>query len=174
MYQIINYPDARLGEKSSDVTRFDGELANFVVGLKRLLVQKGGGGLAAPQVGENKRIIVISRGNSRPPLALINPRVAESRGEKADTEGCLSIPDVWLTILRPESAVIKARDISGDEFSFDADEAGTRAALHEIDHLDGILLWDRLPDSEKNEAINSYLAKNSMPNTPGERKQSDK
>jgi len=157
MYEIIKYPDARLGEQSNDVTRFDGKIANFVVSLKRLLIEKGGNGLAAPQVGEKKRIIVISGGNSRPPLALINPHVVESRGEKADTEGCLSIPDVWLPVVRPESVVIKARDISGEEFSFNADEAGTRAALHEIDHLDGILLWDHLPDEEREEAVCAYL-----------------
>ncbi|MFQ5431720.1 MAG: peptide deformylase [Nitrospinota bacterium] len=170
MYEIIRYPDARLGEKSHDVNRFDGKLANLVVGLKRLLIEKGGSGLAAPQVGEKKRIIVLSGGNSRPPLALINPHVVESRSEKVDTEGCLSIPDVWLPVARPESAVIRALDISGKEFSFNADEAGTRAALHEIDHLDGILLWDHLPDKERHETINSYFAKNNMANAPTERK----
>ena len=157
MYEIIIYPDVRLNEKSSDVARFDGELANFVVSLKRLLMENGGVGLAAPQVGEKKRIIVISSGNSRPPLAMINPQVAEFRGEKVDTEGCLSIPGVWLPVARPESAVIKARDPSGDEFSFSADEAATRAVLHEIDHLDGILLWDHLPGNEREKAVSAYL-----------------
>jgi len=160
MYEIIKYPDARLGKKSDDVTRFDSRLAKLVVGMKRLLLEKGCVGLAAPQVGETKRVIVITGGNSRPPMALINPRVVESGRKKTDTEGCLSIPDAWLPVERPERAVIQAQDISGGEFNFNADEAGTRAALHEIDHLDGILLWDRLPDDEKREAINSYLEKN--------------
>ena len=159
MCEIIIYPDARLSEKSDDVTRFGAKLANLVVGMKRLLVAKGGYGLAAPQVGEKKRVIVITRGNSRLPLALINPRLVESAGKKTGTEGCLSIPDVWLPVARPEKAVIKAQDISGDEFDFTADETDARVALHEIDHLNGILLWDRLPDDEKKEAINSYLEK---------------
>ena len=157
MYGIIEYPDPGLCEKSEEVFRFDGKLAKIVVGMKRLLLEKGGHGLAAPQIGEKKRIIVIAGGNSRPPLAMINPRVVTSDGEKTAEEGCLSIPDVWLPIERPETAVIKAQDIKGDEFNFNADEASTRAALHEIDHLDGILLWDHLPDEERRETVNSYL-----------------
>ena len=157
MYKIIEYPNPGLHEKSEEVLRFDGKLAKIVVGLKRLLLEKGGHGLAAPQIGEKKRVIVITGGNSRPPLAMINPRVVKSSGEKTAEEGCLSIPDVWLPVVRPETAVIKAQDIKGDEFDFNANEASARAALHEIDHLDGILLWDRLPDGMKKEAVNSYL-----------------
>ena len=157
MYKIIEYPDPGLCEKSEEIVRFDGKLAKIVVAIKRLLLEKGGQGLAAPQIGEKKRLIVIAGGNSRPPLAMINPRVVTSHGEITDDEGCLSLPDVWLPIVRPESAIIKAQDIKGDEFSFNGDEANTRAALHEIDHLDGILLWDHLPDDDRKKAVTSYL-----------------
>ena len=164
MYKIIEYPDPSLSEKSEEVISFDGLVAKIVVGMKRLLLKKGGQGLAAPQVGEKKRIIVIAAGNSRLPLAMINPRVVESGNIKIDTEACLSIPNVLLPVARPETAVIKAQNIAGDEFNFSGDEAGTRAVLHEIDHLDGILLWDHLPDDEKKEAVNSYLESRRLKN----------
>lgn len=157
MYKIIEYPDPGLHGKSDEVIRFNGEIAKIVVGMKRLLLEKEGHGLSAPQIGEKKRIIVIALGNSQPILAMINPRVVTASGEKTAKEGCLSTPGVSLPITRPERAVIKAQDIKGDEFSFNANEASARAVLHEIDHLDGILLWDHLQEDERKSAVNSYL-----------------
>jgi peptide deformylase len=157
MYRIIKYPDRRLLKKSEEVTRFGRELAKLAVAMKRLLIDTGNSGIAAPQVGKLKRIIVIAGKNSAPPLAMINPRVLETHGRQKSTEGCLSIPGAFLEITRPKKVCVKAQDILGNEFTRDVNGETARAVLHEIDHLSGILMWDHLPDDERERVINSYL-----------------
>ena len=159
---IIKYPDARLAEKSAKVTVFDGELAKLVVRLKRLVTGTASIGLSAPQVGEKRRVIVLSLGNSRQPLVMINPGVAHTSGQQVKEEGCTSIPGIWLRTVRPEKVHIQAQAVTGGSFDFKADGEQARAVMHEIDHLDGILLWDRLPAAEREKAVGLYLERRSQ------------
>ena len=162
MDPIIKYPDPRLAEKSQEVTVFDGELAKLVVQLKRLVIGTAGLGLCAPQVGENRRVIVVSGGNSRQPVVMINPCVAHTSGQQADEEGCTSIPGIWLQTVRPEKVYLHAQALTGQRFDFKAEGETARAVMHEIDHLDGILLWDRLPAAEREKAVGLYLERRSQ------------
>lgn len=162
MDRIIKYPDTRLEEKSAEVTVFDGELAKLVVTLKRLVISTASIGLSAPQVGQNRRVIALSGGNSRQPLVMINPSVAHTSGRQVKEEGCTSIPGIWLRTVRPEKVHLQAQAVTGGRFDFQADGEQARAVMHEIDHLDGILLWDRLPAAEREKAVGLYLEQKSQ------------
>ena len=162
MDSIIKYPDPRLAEKSAKVTVFDGELAKLVVRLKRAVISTASIGLSAPQVGEKRRVIVLFDGNSRQPLVMINPSVAHTSGQQVDEEGCTSIPGIRLRTVRPEKVQLHAQALTGGRFDFKADGEMARAVMHEIDHLDGILLWDRLPAAEREKAIGLYLERRSQ------------
>jgi peptide deformylase len=99
-------------------------------------------GLAAPQIGVSQRLIVIDIGEG--PLHLVNPEIIGREGSQIDTEGCLSVPDVWGYVDRSERIVVSALDLHGKPTRLEADGLLARALQHEIDHLDGILFIDKM------------------------------
>ena len=119
------------------------------------LVDSGNGiALAAPQIGVQKQVVVWDIDDE--PLAIINPEVIESDGEWAFDEGCLSIPGLYIEMLRPKKVLVRGVSLDGEIIEIEADELEARMFQHEIDHLNGVLMFDRLEGSQRKEALAEY------------------
>ncbi len=132
---IVKYGDEVLTKKCRKVEVFDERLASLIDDLFDTLYESGGVGLAAPQVGVLKRVVVIDIGED--PLELVNPEIIETSGEQYDAEGCLSYPGQYGMVRRPYKVKIKAQDRHGDWYEYEGEELLARAFCHETDHLDG-------------------------------------
>lgn len=151
-YQIRLFGDPVLTQRSAEVTDIDGRLAHLVDDMVETMHQAQGVGLAAPQVGVQKRLFVYQL-DGRDPVAVINPTIAESRGEWEFEEGCLSIPGLYFPIVRPKEIHLTGWDLDGNEVSIEADEIEARCFQHELDHLDGRLLLKLLDKDQRKEAM---------------------
>lgn len=137
---------------ASEVTDIDGRLVKLTDDMFETMYQAPGIGLAAPQIGVGKRLFVydLDPENRSEPGVLVNPRIVESDGEWTYQEGCLSIPGLYYDIVRPKAVHIVGLDLDGNEVSLEADELLARLFQHELDHLDGILMIERMdPDTRK-------------------------
>lgn len=134
--------EASLRKKSRPVTVFDRRLHLMLDDMVETLKDSGGVGLAGPQVGILRRIVVIEREDGTI-LELVNPKVIDTAGEQEGLEGCLSLPGVWGVVKRPMTVTIKAQDRDGNEFTETASGLIGRCFIHECEHLDGILFVDR-------------------------------
>ena len=144
---ILLYPDPTLRRRTSPVESFDDDLAKLIADLRETMYDAPGVGLAAPQIGDLRRVTIIDidpRGPESRLHVLVNPRIVESAGEATDTEGCLSIPEFTEKVDRPERVKVAAQTPTGEPFELEAEGFFARALCHEIDHLDGILFIDRL------------------------------
>lgn len=144
---IKKYPEKVLKQKALPVTDFDQDLQVLIDNMIETMYAAPGVGLAAPQVGESKRLAVIdisSRDEKFPLLVLVNPVLVSCEGELEFEEGCLSFPEYTAVIKRAEKVVVKALDREGKAFRIEAMDLLAIALQHEIDHLDGILLIDRI------------------------------
>jgi peptide deformylase len=151
-YQIRLFGDPVLTQRSAEVTDIDGRLAHLVDDMVETMHQAGGLGLAAPQVGVQKRLFVYQL-EGQDPVTVINPTIAESRGEWEFEEGCLSIPGLYFPIVRPKEIHLTGWDLDGREISIEADEIEARCFQHELDHLDGRLLISLLDKAQRKEAM---------------------
>lgn len=148
--RIIHYPDARLRKRSGAVTEFDGELAALVARMLELMETGKGVGLAAPQVGINRRVIVMNpSGEAGDERVLINPVVRDPHGSAEGEEGCLSLPGINVRVRRAQRCRIVAQDLAGNPVEFDAEDLLARICQHEIDHLNGTLIIDRMGPSDR-------------------------
>ena len=151
-YSIRVVGDPVLRARAADVTDIDGKLARLADDMLETMYQAPGLGLAAPQIGVGKRLFVYDldveeRGD---PRVLINPQIVESDGEWTYPEGCLSIPGLSYEIVRPKVVHLTGLDLDGNEVSVEADELLGRLFQHELDHLDGVLMTERMdPDTRK-------------------------
>jgi peptide deformylase len=146
-YEIRCIGDPVLKQPAADVTDIDGKLVQLVDDMLATMYDAPGLGLAAPQVGVQKRVFVYDLQDERGPRVLMNPRIVESRGEWVYEEGCLSVPGLSWEIVRPNEVHVVGIDLDGNEVSIEASELEGRVFQHEVDHLDGILLVERLdPD----------------------------
>jgi peptide deformylase len=150
-YPVRVFGDPVLKQKAKDVTELDGTLARFVDTMVDTMYEASGVGLAAPQVGVQKRMFTFDVGEG--PQVLINPEVAEATGEWVYEEGCLSIPGFHFEIVRPKVVTMKGLDLDGNELILEGDELLGRVFLHELDHLDGVLMLDRLDPDERKQAL---------------------
>ena len=139
-------------QRSTEVTDLDGTLAHLVEDMIETMHEAHGLGLAAPQVGVQKRLFVYQL-EDQDPVAVVNPTIAESRGEWEFEEGCLSIPGLYFPIVRPKEIHLTGWDIDGNEISIEADELEARCFQHELDHLDGRLLLTLLDKAQRKEAM---------------------
>jgi peptide deformylase len=151
-YQIRLFGDPVLTTPAAEVTDIDGRLARLVDDMLQTMHEAHGIGLAAPQVGVQKRIFVYQL-DGRDPVAVINPTIKESRGEWEFEEGCLSIPGLFFPIVRPKEIHLTGYDLDGNEVSIEADELEARCLQHEMDHLEGRLLLSVLDKSQRKEAM---------------------
>lgn len=147
MFDIVLYGDPVLRKKAKPVAAFDAKLKAFLEEMIQTMMERDGVGLAAPQVDDSRRIVVIdtTKGEA-PPLVLINPEFTfKSKELEEREEGCLSFPDIHLDIKRPAVVSVKALDGNGKEFMVEkADGLLSRALQHEIDHCDGLLIIDQV------------------------------
>lgn len=159
--EIKIYPDPILREKSVAVSQFDSELTALLDDMRDTMYQADGIGLAAPQIGVLKRVIVVDlSGNNSSYLELINPTIATASGAIPSEEGCLSIPDYRDTISRSETVEVQAVNRHGEPITIAGDGLLGRCLQHEIDHLNGVLFIDHL-SRLKRELFHRWLRKNS-------------
>ena len=137
---IVREGDEILRKKSRDVTVFDQKLHQLLGDMADTLHQADGVGLAAPQVGVLRKVVVIDLGDEL--IELINPVITEQEGEEYDIEGCLSSPGEWGMVTRPHRVKVKALNRFGEEFETEGEGLLARAFCHEIDHLQGVLFKD--------------------------------
>jgi len=146
------YGEKVLRQNSKDIVNLDGNLARFFDDLSQTMQAARGLGLASNQVGRAIRAFGIDLNHFdvlAEPKVIINPEVMEVKGMVTGEEGCLSFPGLYQMIPRPEKVTIKAIDIDGKEYYYDAEGLIARVILHEIDHLDGVLFIDKLTPAER-------------------------
>ena len=137
---IVQEPNETLRKKCRKVEQITDRILQLLDDMKETLAKADGVGLAAPQVGVLRRIVVIDIGEG--PMELINPEILESSGEQTGEEGCLSVAGRWGVVTRPNYVKVKAMDRQGKECIYEGEGLLARAFCHEIDHLDGRLFID--------------------------------
>jgi len=147
---ILTFPNERLRIVAEKVTEFDEELKQLVLDMIITMSENNGIGLAAPQVGINKRVIVIALSDT--PLALINPIIIASEGDITSEEGCLSVPGYYETIKRHSNIVVSFQTLEGEVKESTAAGMLSTVVQHEIDHLNGKLFVDYLSPLKQNRA----------------------
>lgn len=143
--KIIFYPDPRLKKPAETIQTFDEDLKALAERMFELMREAKGVGLAAPQVGIVKRLFVMNHtGEPEDDRVYINPELSNAEGAEEDEEGCLSLPGLRTKVIRPDIIRIKAQDIDGNPIDEVSDDFRARVWQHETDHLNGVLLIDRM------------------------------
>jgi peptide deformylase len=143
--KIICWPDARLLRPSAPVERFDAGLGELAGRMLQLMREARGVGLAAPQVGINRRLFVMNpTGRAEDDRVYVNPVLSEASGDEEGEEGCLSLPGINARILRSRSVKLDAQDLAGRPVQLAESGYLARIWQHEIDHLNGVLILDRM------------------------------
>jgi peptide deformylase len=152
--RIRTFGDPALKTQAIDVVTFDDALREEVARMGRLMSDALGVGLAATQLGVMHRVLVYRAGPNAPLVAVVNPRLewASDEQEVAE-EGCLSLPGVAVDVERPLHVRVSARDEGGEEMLVEASGLEARVIQHEIDHLDGVLILDRIDREQRKEAL---------------------
>ena len=145
------YGDEVLRKKTRYIKTFDDGLLKLIDNMFEVMYQSNGIGLAAPQVGISKKLVVVDTQEEGESMALVNPKIVwKSSDTDAMNEGCLSIPDIEGEVVRSERIKVKANDPeTGEEYTFETSGLLARCIQHEIDHLDGVLFVDHLTDEDK-------------------------
>lgn len=152
--EVREIGDEILTKKCKEVTKMTFRTRVLIEDMLDTMYEKLGVGLAAPQVGVLKNIVVIDVGEG--PVVLINPKIMETSGEQTGEEGCLSVPGKWGTVTRPSYVKVRALDEEMQEFEIEGEELLARAFCHEIDHLSGNLFVNKVEDGlhdVKNEEV---------------------
>ena len=137
---IVKRGDEVLTKKCRPVENFDAKLHTLLDDMAQTMYKAEGVGLAGPQVGILRQVVVIDIGEGL--IELVNPEIIEKDGEQEGLEGCLSCPDIWGIVNRPYTVTVKAKDRFGKEFTITGEEFLARAMCHEIDHLYGITIYE--------------------------------
>ena len=154
-HEIRTYGDPVLKSQASPVTEINGKVARLVDDMFDSLYHSDSGlALAAPQIGVQKQIVVWDIDDQA--MTLINPEIVESDGEWVYSEGCLSIPELYVDILRPNHVLVRGIDLDGNQIEIEASELMGRMFQHEIDHLNGVLMFDRMTPEQRKEAMAEY------------------
>ena len=153
-YEIRLLGDPVLRQVAAPIDEIDGRIVAMVDDMMPSMYAAEGIGLAAPQVGIQKRLFVYDIGEG--PQTLVNPEIVESDGEWAFDEGCLSVPGLSFEIIRPNAVHLRGRDLDGNEVDIEADELLGRLFQHELDHLDGVLLLDHLDKKQRKQALKQW------------------
>jgi peptide deformylase len=154
-HNIRTFGDPVLKSQASLVDDVDGKIIRLVDDMFDTLENSGNGlALAAPQVGVQKQVVVWDFGEE--PLAIINPVIVESDGEWVYDEGCLSIPGLYVEMVRPKLVHVRGLDLDGNQIDIESDELEARMFQHEIDHLNGVLMFDRMTVDQRKQALVEY------------------
>lgn len=145
---ILTKEEPTLYKKSRPVTKFDARLHQLLDDMADTLLESGGVGLAAPQVGVLRRVVLVIETNVPEEedeyiIELINPEIVETSGEEAGPEGCLSVPGEFGIVPRPVYAKVRAQDRDGEWFEVEGEGLTARCFCHEIDHLEGVIFTSR-------------------------------
>ncbi|MBO7251556.1 MAG: peptide deformylase [Oscillospiraceae bacterium] len=135
--KILTDKDPALHKVCKPVNQFDGKLHKLLDDMRDTLAEANGVGLAAPQVGILRRVVIVDTGEEI--LELINPVLLETSGEQIGAEGCLSVPGKYGLVKRPMFATVRAQDRDGEWYEVEGEELIARCFCHELDHLDGIV-----------------------------------
>lgn len=146
------FDESVLRDKAAPIAKIDARVVELAQKLIDTMIKRKGVGISGNQVGVRKRIIAIDLrpcGYKVEPFALINPEIVEANGKARDEEGCLSFPELFIDIDRPEKVKVVAQNLQGEKVEIYADGLLTRILCHEIDHLDGVLFIDYANDEQK-------------------------
>lgn len=146
-YQLKIYPDTILREKAFPVLNLNGEIYNLIKAMSEIMYTYQGIGLAAPQVGVLKRIIIADLGDGL--LPLVNPIILDQEEQDHQEEGCLSLPGIQIDIMRAQNIIVNGFNFDGDEITMTLNGILSRVIQHEIDHLNGMLIIDYTSSYEK-------------------------
>ncbi len=151
--QLRTWPDPVLMRQAQPVTVFDGELRDKVDQMWDVMYESKGVGLAAPQVGWSARLLILNpsadRADAEQALVVVNPKVVKHWGKGKHEEGCLSFPDIYVDIVRPNGIRLHWQDVDGAEHEEDFNDFRARILQHEMDHLEGVLLVHRMSPVDK-------------------------
>ncbi len=142
LLNIVKIGEDVLRKKSRPVEEITPRIIRLLDDMQETLKDSGGVGLAAPQVGILKRIVLVDNGEEV--LELINPEIIETSGKQEEVEGCLSCPNRWGTVIRPAYVKVRAMNRKGEIYEADGTELTARCFCHELDHLDGTLFVDKV------------------------------
>ncbi len=145
---ILTKEDPALYKKCRPVTEFNPRLHQLLDDMKETLSQENGVGLAAPQVGVLRRVVIVletnvPEGEEEYMIELVNPEIIESSGEQFGAEGCLSVPEEYGLVRRPMHVKVRAQDRNGESFEVEGEGLTARCFCHEIDHLEGIIFTSK-------------------------------
>ena len=140
--RILTKEEAVLHAKCRPVEKFDEKLHQLLDDMTETLAKAQGVGLAGPQVGIRRRVVVIDLQEGDGAIELINPVITKKSGKQRDVEGCLSCPDQWGYVTRPNKCTVRAQDRNGEFFEMKMEGLAARCACHEVDHLDGKLFLE--------------------------------
>ncbi|MFP4499468.1 MAG: peptide deformylase [Candidatus Hydrogenedentota bacterium] len=141
---VVLYPDDPLTQKATPIEDFDQALERLVTDMAETMDTYDGVGLAGPQVGVSRRLLVMRAPGAEAITCLINPEIIASEGAETAEEGCLSLPNLYVEISRATRIKVRAQDIHGRQETFEAEDMHARIIQHEVDHLGGIVILDRL------------------------------
>ena len=151
---ILTLGHRALSRQAHEVKNINGRTMDLVSKMFDVMDRSHAIGLAATQIGVSKQIFVYTLDGAR--CALFNPKIVESSKEWTYVEGCLSIPGVFAELVRPRNVLLSAVSMDGESISIEATDLLARLYQHEIDHLNGILMLDRLSQSEKSKILEDY------------------
>lgn len=141
VYKVVEYGDSVLKDKAKEVVKINQSILKLLDNMKDTMYAYKGVGLAAPQVGVSKRVIVLDVGEGL--VELINPVVTNTFGEETETEGCLSLPGIIGDVIRAANVTVRGLNRNGEEITLSGSGYFARAIQHEVDHLDGVLFIDK-------------------------------
>jgi peptide deformylase len=152
--QIRQYPDPALRERAREVDEFSDDLRVLIARMGRVMDDAHGVGLAATQLGLLRRILVFRAEEEDDLGAIVNPVIVERSEEvSTDNEGCLSLRDVYIPVERANTIVVEGKDPQGDDLRLELEGRKARVIQHELDHLDGVLIFDRTTPEARREAM---------------------
>lgn len=176
---VVLWPDPRLSKPCEAIEEIDDEVKELAASMLDTMYATGGCGLAGPQVGAMRRIVVVDvdyegPGTDKNPYVLINPEIITADGDEREfCEGCLSFPGINVTISRPSHVVVHAQNLDGDLMEYEAEDNLMAVCLqHEIDHINGVTMGDHLEPAERIRALREYeeaLAAGARPGQVGEK-----
>lgn len=160
LQKILHYPDSVLKQKSLPVTEFNDELKQLADDMVETMYDAPGVGLAAPQIGVLKRLIILdcsSSDQANDLIVAVNPEIIAADGESLEEEGCLSVPGYWANVKRHSRATMRYQDIDGNFHEREAEGLLAIGMQHETDHLEGVLFVDRLSSLKRSMFKKKYL-----------------
>jgi peptide deformylase len=166
MYPLRLFGDPVLKQRAREVDDFDADLVTLVHGMYDTMDLEEGVGLAAPQVGVRKRLFTYDLHEGDGPGVVVNPEIVQRSGEVLSEEGCLSVPGYRFEVVRAERVTMRGLDLEGNEIVLEGDDLLARMIQHEIDHLDGVLLLDRVEPEVRKEALRDMRTRELGVNAP--------